>query len=363
MNLPELQIGNLTCETPIVQGGMGVGISMSGLASAVANQGGIGVLSAAMPGFMEPDLKKNMKEANIRGLRSEIRKARKLSGGVLGVNIMVALTDFADMVNASIEEGIDIIFSGAGMPLSLPGYLPPGARTKLAPIVSSGRAAKLICKKWLNRYDRLPDAIVVEGPMAGGHLGFKAEQLDDPAFSLDRLVPEVIAAAEPFGKDHGKHIPVIAAGGIYTGKDIHRFLAMGAAGVQLGTRFVATDECDADPSFKNKFVSAVENDIVVIKSPVGMPGRAIRNPFLDAVKNGEKSPVKCPFHCIRTCNPEKSPYCIAVALANARKGNFTYGFAFAGQNVHRVEKIVPVKKLMDELKYEYVEAVRKQLLN
>lgn len=363
MNLPELRIGDLVCETPIVQGGMGVGISMSGLASAVANQGGIGVLSAAMPGFMEPDGKKNMKEANIRGLRSEIRKARKLSAGVLGVNIMVALTDFADMVKVSIGEGIDIIFSGAGLPLSLPEHLPPGTKTKLVPIVSSGRAVTLICRKWLNRYDRLPDAIVVEGPMAGGHLGFKAEQLDDPAFSLDRLVPEVLAAAEPFKKSHGKHIPVIAAGGIYTGEDVHRFLAMGAAGVQLGTRFVATDECDADPAFKNKFVSAVENDIIVIKSPVGMPGRAIRNPFLDAAGNGKKTSLKCPFHCIRTCDPQKSPYCIARALANARKGKFTYGFAFAGQNAHRVEKIVPVKELMDELKREYVVTVRKQLLN
>ncbi len=363
MNLRELRIGDLVCKTPIVQGGMGVGISMSGLASAVANQGGLGVLSAAMPGAMEPDVKKNMREANIRGLRSEIRKARQQSDGVLGVNIMVALGDYADMVTVSIEEGIDIIFSGAGMPLSLPEYLPAESKTKLAPIVSSGRAAMLICKKWLKRYDRLPDAFVVEGPMAGGHLGFKAEQLDDPAFALERLVPAVVAAVGPFEKKHGKTIPVIAAGGIYTGEDIHRFLAMGAAGVQLGTRFVATDECDADPAFKNKFVSAAEEDIVVIKSPVGMPGRAIRNPFLDAAENGEKSPLKCPFHCLRTCDPEKSPYCIAMALANARKGKFAYGFAFAGQNAYRVDKIVPVKALVDELKREYVAAARRQLLN
>ncbi|MDX2453420.1 nitronate monooxygenase family protein, partial [Desulfosarcina sp.] len=250
-----------------------------------------------------------------------------------------------------------IIFAGAGMPLSLPEFLPAGSKTKLAPIVSSGRATMLICKKWLNRYKRLPDAVVVEGPMAGGHLGFKPEQLDDPDYVLERLVPEVIAALAPFEKEHGQTIPVIAAGGIYTGADIYRYLEMGAAGVQLGTRFVATDECDADPAFKDLFVTASESDVVVIKSPVGMPGRAIRNPFLDAVNNGERKPLKCPYHCIRTCDPEKSPYCIAIALANARQGKFAYGFAFAGQNAHRVDKIVPVKALMDELMNEYLAAV------
>ena len=359
MNTHELQIGDLVCKTPIVQGGMGVGISMSGLASAVANAGGIGVLSAAMPGFLEPDNGSHMREASIRGLRKEIRKARSLSDGILGVNIMVALTNFADMVKVSVEEGIDIIFSGAGMPLSLPEFLPAGSRTKLAPIVSSGRAAMLICKKWWNRYERLPDAVVVEGPMAGGHLGFKAQQLENPAFALEQLVPEVIDALKPFEKKHGRTIPVIAAGGVYTGEDIQRFLEMGAAGVQLGTRFVATDECDADRAFKDLFVTATEQDIVVIKSPVGMPGRAIQNPFLESVYNGEKKPLKCPFHCIRTCDPEKSPYCISIALANARRGKFKYGFAFAGQNAHRVDKIVPVKELMDELMDEYRAAVHK----
>jgi len=363
MHQRELRIGDLVCKTPIVQGGMGVGISMSGLASAVANAGGIGVLSAAMPGFMQPDRNTDMEAACIQGLRDEIIRARTLSDGVLGVNIMVALTNFADMVKVSVEEGIDIIFAGAGMPLSLPEYLPDGSRTRLAPIVSSGRAAMLICKKWLKRYDRLPDAVVVEGPMAGGHLGFKAEQLDDPDYALERLVPEVIAAVAPFEEKCGRAIPVIAAGGVYTGADIHRFLEMGAAGVQLGTRFVATDECDADPAFKNMFVAAAEKDIVVIKSPVGMPGRAIRNPFLDAVENGEKQPRNCPYHCIRTCDPEKSPYCIAVALANARRGKFGYGFAFAGQNAHRVDRIMPVKTLMDELMREYAEAVHKSRLN
>jgi nitronate monooxygenase len=363
MNPPELRIGDLVCRKPIIQGGMGVGISMSGLASAVASQGGIGVLSAAMPGFLKLSAAHRMEAANIEVLREEIRNARRLSDGVLGVNVMVALTNFADMVRVSIEEGVDILFAGAGMPLSLPEYLQDRSTTKLAPIVSSGRAAMLICKKWLGRYDRLPDAVVVEGPMAGGHLGFKDDQLDDPAYNLESLVPEVISAVAPYEKKLGKTIPVIAAGGVYTGEDIYRFLEMGAAGVQMGTRFVATDECDADPAFKNLYVAAAEEDIVVIKSPVGMPGRAIRNSFLDGVENGARKPLKCPFHCIRTCDPDNSPYCIAVALANARKGKLSHGFAFAGRNAHRVGKIVPVKTLMDELMEEYFVAAAQHCLN
>ncbi|MFH1984610.1 MAG: nitronate monooxygenase [Pseudomonadota bacterium] len=356
VKLPELRIGELVAPVPIVQGGMGVGISMSRLAAAVANEGGIGVLSAAMPGFMERDVKSNMKEANIRGLRLEIRKAREATRGVLGVNIMVALTDYADMVNVSVEEGIDIIFSGAGMPLSLPEYLPEGSKTKLSPIVSSGRAAMLICKKWLKRYNVLPDAVVVEGPKAGGHLGFKNDEIDDPAHALEVLVPQVKAALNPFEEEYGKRIPVIAAGGVYTGRDMFDTMALGADAVQLGTRFVATHECDAEMGFKQTYIDAKQDDIVVIKSPVGMPGRAIRNPFLDAARNGERTPMKCPFHCIRTCDPEKSPYCIATALANARRGKFTYGFAFAGANAWRVDKIVPVKDLMSELSAGYLAA-------
>ncbi len=357
MALPELKIGDLVCKTPIVQGGMGVGISMSRLASAVANQGGIGVLSAAMPGFLSSGVQSDMSQVNIDAMRAEIRKARAMTDGVLGVNIMVALTDYAEMVRVSVEEGIDIIFSGAGMPLSLPECLADGVRTKLAPIVSSGRAVSLICKKWLNRYDYLPDAVVVEGPKAGGHLGFKNEQIDDPAFALEHLVCDVKAALQPFETDHGKKIPVIAAGGIFSGADMYAIMALGADAVQLGTRFVATHECDADPGFKQAFVDARESDLMVIKSPVGMPGRAIRNDFLEKVQNGIKAPMKCPFHCIRTCDPEKSPYCIATALANARKGKFSYGFAFAGANAHRVNEIVSVKTLMDSLKSEFNLAV------
>jgi nitronate monooxygenase len=353
MQLPELVIGDLTIPVPIIQGGMGIGISMSGLASAVANQGGVGVIAAAMPGIHEHDVAANAAEANIRVLTREIRKARQMSQGILGVNIMVALTHYPEMVRTAISEGIDIIFSGAGLPMDLPGFITPGCRTKLVPIVSSARAAKVICKKWLAKYDYLPDAFVVEGPKAGGHIGFKHDQIDDPDFSIEKLVTEVIDILKPIESKHNQKIPVIAAGGIYTGEDIHAFLKRGAAGVQMGTRFVATHECDADDAFKQSYIDAGKEDMVIIKSPVGMPGRAVGNAFIDAVNQGRKIPFKCPYQCLKTCNPQKSPYCIAIVLGNARKGRLKHGFAFAGENAYRVDKIVSVKELMDELRSGY----------
>lgn len=353
MELPALRIGNLISKVPIVQGGMGVGISLSGLSSAVANQGGIGVISAVMPGIHEPDIASNSDQANIRVLKAEIRKARRMTDGVLGVNIMVALTNYSDMVRTSIAEGIDIIFSGAGLPLDLPKYLPPASKTKLVPIVSSARAAAILCKKWQSRYHYLPDAFVVEGARAGGHIGFKIEQIDDPAFSLEKLVAEVIEAVKPFEDESASRIPIIAAGGIFGGEDIYKFLALGAAGVQMGTRFVTTNECDADEAFKQAYINSRKEDMVVIKSPVGLPGRVVRNAFIDQVNQGKQKAFKCLYHCLKTCNVEKSPYCIAIALGNARMGRLKHGFAFAGDNAYRVKQIVSVKELIDSLVDEY----------
>lgn len=353
MELPPLKIGHLVSKLPIIQGGMGVGISLSGLASAVANEGGIGVIATIMIGINEPCITTDSAQAQIGALKREIRKAKDLTRGILGVNIMVAATDFGDTVRTAIQEGIDIIFSGAGLPLNLPGYLRDGDQTKLVPIVSSGRAASILCKKWLSRFSYLPDAFVVEGPMAGGHLGFKTEQLDDPDFALEHLMKDVIEAVEPFERSEKKTIPVIAAGGIYNGEDIYNALQIGSAGVQMGTRFVATHECDADKAFKEMFVKAKAEDLMIIKSPVGLPGRVIRNEFIERINNGEKRPLKCPYHCIKTCDPEKSPYCIALALECARRGKFKNGFAFAGQNAYRVNEIVSVKELINSLKSEY----------
>ena len=350
---PPLKIGQHTARLPIVQGGMAVGISLSGLASAVAEAGGIGVIAAPGVGLFEPDFAKNFFEANLRGLRNEIRRARAKTRGVLGVNIMVALTDFAEMAKAAIDEGIDIIFAGAGLPLRLPELLGENRHTKLVPIVSSGRAARILCKKWHDDFNYTPDGFVVEGPLAGGHLGFKADELGSPENRLERLVPEVIEAVRPFAEAAGRPIPVIAAGGVFSGEDIYNTLQLGASGVQMATRFVATEECDASPAFKQAYIESKEGDAVIIKSPVGMPGRALRNAFIDSVNAGNKKPFKCPTHCVKTCNYQESPYCIFIALINAQRGNLAGGFAFCGANVHRVKEIVTVKALVGSLVKEY----------
>lgn len=356
-DMKELVIGNLTARTPIIQGGMGIGISLSGLASAVANQGGVGVISTAGIGMMEKDYQSNYIEANIRALRNEIRKARKMTQGILGVNIMVAMSNFEDMVKTAVEEGIDVIFAGAGLPLNLPQLLNKAGHTMIVPIVSSGRAARIIAKRWAEKYNYTPDAIVVEGPMAGGHLGFSAEQIDDSEYALENLVTDVINEMKPFEETGAHAIPVIAAGGIYTGEDIYKFMQLGAAGVQMATRFVTTDECDASEGFKNVYVNSRKEDIGIIKSPVGLPGRAIINNFIEEVKSGAKKPFTCPFHCIKTCDYKISPYCISVALMNAKKGLMKNGFAFAGANAYRTDKIVSVKELVASLCKEYSAAV------
>ncbi|NLJ30722.1 MAG: nitronate monooxygenase [Clostridiales bacterium] len=348
-----LVIGDITVETPVVQGGMGVGISLSGLASAVANEGGLGVISAAMVGMACSGAA--TAQDNITALREEIRRAKKMTKGVLGVNIMVALSDFEELVKASVEEGIDVIFAGAGLPLQLPAFAGK-TKTKLVPIVSSARAAKLITKWWREKYDRIPDAFVVEGPLAGGHLGFKKEQIDDPAYRLENLVVQVMEAVRPMEQEAGRKIPVIAAGGIFTGADIKRFFKLGVGAVQMATRFVATDECDADIAFKNAYVACKKEDIGIIQSPVGMPGRAIVNDFLRQAAQGEKHPQVCPFHCIISCKQKQSPYCISAALINAYRGKLDGGFAFVGANGWRVDEIVPVKKLFQTLAEEYRQA-------
>jgi nitronate monooxygenase len=345
----ELNIGGLKIPVPVIQGGMGVGISLSRLASAVANQGGVGVISAAGLGMVHRKTASDYLQANIEGLKKEIRKAKEKTKGVIGVNIMVAMTNFSDLVSTSISEKVDIIFSGAGLPLQLPGFLKAGSTTKLVPIVSSGRAAKLICEKWKSIYNYLPDAFVVEGPKAGGHLGFKKEQIDDDGYSLEELVPQVVREVRVFEEKYNREIPVIAAGGIYTGHDIYKIMQKGAKGVQLGTRFVTTEECDADTRFKMAYVNAGESDMEIIQSPVGMPGRAVRNEFLDKVKQGLKKPIKCPFHCIKTCDVSSSPYCIIMALYNAYKGNLKGGYAFAGSNAYLADKITTVKEIFREL--------------
>lgn len=355
----ELKIGGISIPVPVIQGGMGVGISMSKLAVAVANQGGVGVISAAGLGLVHRNPALDYLEANMEGLRIELRKAREKTMGVIGVNIMVAMTNFADLVRTAISEKADIIFSGAGLPMDLPAFLKPDSITKLVPIVSSGRAAKIICEKWKNLHNYLPDAFVVEGPKAGGHLGFKKDNLEDAHYSLEELVPEVVKEVRFYEEKYGKEIPVIAAGGIYTGEDIYNIMQKGAKGVQIGTRFVTTEECDASMGFKQAYIDATESDMEIILSPVGMPGRAVKNSFIDKVKLGLKVPIKCPFHCIKTCDVSSSPYCIITALYNAYKGNMKGGYAFAGSNAYLATKITTVKEIFNELVDDFQTALNK----
>lgn len=354
--MKSLRIGNLAIAVPVIQGGMGVGISLSGLAAAVANEGGVGVISSAGLGLLYRDFPGGYLEASIHGLKEEIRKAREKTKGIIGVNVMVAMTNFADMIKTAISEKVDIIIAGAGLPLDLPSFLKKGSTTKLVPIVSSARAAKIICEKWKTNYDYLPDAVIVEGPKAGGHLGFKEEQINDNNYSLEKLVPEIVNELKSFEEKNNQTIPLIAAGGIYTGEDINEMFKLGASGVQMATRFVTTEECDASPAFKQTYIDAEEKDIEIIKSPVGMPGRAIISSFIEKVRDGKKQPKRCPFKCIRTCDISKSPYCIIIALINAFRGNFDNGYAFAGSNAFRATKISTVKEIFQSLIREYKES-------
>jgi len=359
--MPKLRIGDAVVKFPIVQGGMGVGISLSGLASAVANQGGVGVIAANSIGMLDPAYYAKHRDANSKALREVIRKTREKTTGVIGVNIMVAVNDFHELLKVAIQEKVDMVFLGAGLPIKgMPVEDLRSANVKVVPIVSSSRAARLIFTSWEKRYRDIPDAVVVEGPKAGGHLGFKEEQINDPSFTLETILPQVVAEIKAFEKSFGRRIPVIAAGGIFTGADIHNAFKLGASGVQMGTRFVATHECDADIRFKESYVSCKKEDIVIIKSPVGMPGRAIGNDFLREVASGKKRNIKCAWKCLRSCDNKKAPYCISLALDNARRGILDRGFVFAGSNAFRVDKIVFVKELIQELKKGYLAAEERE---
>ena len=353
--MPRLRIGNSVAKLPIVQGGMGVGISLSGLASAVANEGGIGVIAANSIGMLDPEYYASHKDANVIALRKEIRKAKEMSSGIIGVNIMVAVNDFHALLRVAIEEKVDMVFLGAGLPLKgIPVEDLRSAGVKVVPIVSSGRAARLIFSSWLKRYEDIPDAVVVEGPKAGGHLGFKEDQIDDPDFALERILPDVVTVIKSYEDKFRRTLPVIAAGGVFSGTDIYNLFKLGASGVQMGTRFVATHECDADIRFKESYVSCSENDIEIIKSPVGMPGRAIKSRFLKIYRSGKKMKLKCAWRCLKSCNIKTARYCISLALDNARKGILEKGFAFAGSNAFRINKIISVKELLQELQTQYL---------
>ena len=348
-----IKIGSKSIQIPIIQGGMGIGVSLGNLAGAVMAQGGMGVISAANPGFRREDFYKNPWEANMEGLTQEIEKARVIARekGMLAVNIMVAMKDYRDYVKYAVKNKVDAIISGAGLPLDLP-QLTKGSDTMIAPIVSSGKAATLICKMWDKKHEATPDFIVIEGSEAGGHLGFSEKELkENTALDLKSIFADVKEAIQPFQEKFKKHIPIFVAGGISNGKDIASFLNAGADGVQIGTRFIGTYECDAPSSYKEMFINAKKEDMTLIASPVGMPGRAIKNKFVEYVEGGRKKVERC-IACIKSCNPSDTPYCITEALINAVSGNNDKGLFFSGTKGYLIDRLVSVKELIEEFTTE-----------
>ncbi len=353
--MKKLNIGGLIPKLPIIQGGMGICVSLSGLASAVANAGGIGVISAVGIGMLEPNYRKKFRASNKIALTKEIRKAREKSDGIIGVNIMMAITDFDDLLSIALHENVDVVFIGAGLFLKKPD-LPPGCTTKFVPKVSSARAARVIFNYWANKYNCVPDAIVVEGPMAGGHVGFKKDELLSTQKPLSQLIQETLAVIKPFQEHYGIDIPVIAAGGVYTGQDMYQAIEAGASAVKMGSRFVTTLECDVSDAFKQNYLQATATDITLIDSPVGLPGRVISSPFVKKIQAGETMPISCPWKCLKTCDYKKAPFCIAQALFNAAQGNLDQGFSFAGSRAYLAEKIISVKETISQIMEEYAEA-------
>ncbi len=349
MTLPKLHIGNLTADVPIVQGGMGIGVSLSGLASAVANEGGVGVISAANIGFNEPDFRTHTIEANLRAIKEQLRIAKeKAKRGLIGMNIMWKGQHYEDYARCAAENGADIIFSGAGLPADLPACV-EGTDTKIAPIVGSPKAARVILKLWERHYHRTADMVVIEGPKAGGHLGYTREQVKEHEHDgYENEIKEILDVVKEFEDKFKKKIPVIFGGGVFSKEDIQHYLSLGLSGVQMATRFVATKECDASEAFKNMYVNAKKEDVTIVQSPVHMPGRALLNPFVKEVMQHRIAPTSC-FHCLKTCDPRTTPYCITMALIRAVRGDVDHGLVFCGANAWKIDKIVSVHELIQEL--------------
>lgn len=350
--LKPLQIRELTADRPIIQGGMGVGVSRSSLAGAVAAEGGIGIISTAQIGYDEEGFEQDQAGCNRIAIRKHIQRAKEIAGGkgLVGVNIMVALKHYKEHVQEAVRAGADVIISGAGLPMDLP-KLVGESQTKIAPIVSSRRATQLILKMWAHRYNRTADFIVVEGPKAGGHLGFSREQLEDiEALDYDEEIKEIIACKEFYEEKFDTQIPVIVAGGIFDRADIDHAIELGADGVQIASRFVATEECDASDAYKQAYIRAEKKDIQIIQSPVGMPGRALRNEFIKGLEMGRKPIRKC-YNCLEKCDPRSVPYCITKALIDAVRGDIENGLVFCGENVCRIHEMTTVHDLMQELCY------------
>jgi len=350
MNLKSLKIGELIADIPVIQGGMGVGVSLSGLAGAAAAAGGVGVISTAQIGFRNPSFHTDPIGTNLKAIACEISEARNLAkGGIIGVNIMVATRKYEEYVKAAVAAGVDLIISGAGLPMILPELI-KGSKTMIAPIVSSLKSASLILKYWLKKYDRVPDLVVIEGPEAGGHLGFTYEQLECiDSLHYEDEITAIIRHVKKCAEEKGVPIPVVTAGGIYTREDARQAFSLGADGVQMATRFVTTYECDASDQYKEAYIQARKEDITLVKSPVGMPGRAIKNAFLERTAEGPVPHGPCHL-CVSTCKPAETPYCITEALVNAAEGRVEDGLLFCGTNAYRADRLEHTKDIMEEFR-------------
>lgn len=348
--MKNLKIGDKVTRYPIIQGGMGVGISLGRLAGSVAKEGGVGIISTAQIGYREPDFDKNPAEANIRAIQKEMKKARAISpDGIIGYNIMTALREYAAHVKAAVEAGADLIICGAGLPTDLPA-LTAGSRVKIAPIVSTDRSAKVILKYWDRKYKRTADLVVIEGPLAGGHLGFQKEELSSyTEESYGEEIKKVIETVRAYAEKYQTDIPVVVAGGIYDSTDVKKVMNLGADGVQVATRFVTTEECDADIRYKQAYIDASEEDIQIVKSPVGMPGRAILNPMMKQVMEGGKISHSPCHGCLAKCSPAQIPYCITDSLIEAVKGNVEKGLLFCGAKAYKAQKIETVRDVIRSL--------------
>jgi len=359
MSFKPLKIGKYTIEKPIVQGGMGVGISWDRLAGTVSKEGGLGVISAVGTGYYENKayVQKLVAERPLdvenfyskEGFTAIIKNARKICGDVpLAANILYAINDYGRVVRDACEAGIDIIITGAGLPTNMPEFTEGYPDVALVPIVSSPKALKIICKRWEKRYNRLPDAVILEGPKSGGHQGFTYEQCAMEEHQLENLVRPVVEEAASWGD-----IPVIAAGGIWDKNDIEQMIALGAVGVQMGTRFIGTHECDAHPNFKQVLLDAKEEDIYLMKSPVGYPARGIRTNLSSLVETRTGPAIKCISNCVAPCErgveAKAVGFCIADRLSDAYEGNVELGLFFSGTNGYRINELISVAELMKKL--------------
>ena len=355
-----LQIGELIARIPIIQGGMGVGVSLSSLAGAVAKEGAIGIISTAQIGYRESDFDEQPLQANLRAIQKEVQKARKIAPkGIIGVNIMVATRQYSEYVKEAVRAKVDLIISGAGLPVDLPRIAKEEwerlkscgeavKMPKLVPIVSSKKAMNVILKLWDKKEKVAPDAVVIEGPRAGGHLGFKLEELQHmDEMNFDEEIQSIIETVKPYEEKYGHKIPIIVAGGIRTKDQLEKYIAMGADGIQVATPFVTTVECDADKRYKDAYIECKKEDIILVKSPVGMPGRALNNAFQKRIQKEGKIPVTSCHSCISHCNPKEIPYCITEGLIQAVKGNVEEGLVFCGADAYLEDRITTVREVLD----------------